>query len=120
MPQPSPREVELVVFEAGGRRWAADAWDVLRVDRRQAELPTAWVTAATGRRALIVGLGGGEVQVPIDRLVGFERVGEGALRPLPPFTRGLAGPQVIGAWLAPSEIVLLIDLQALVKESSRG
>jgi chemotaxis signal transduction protein len=109
-------EVDLVVFEAGGRRWAADAWDVLRVDRRRSEAPTAFVAPASGYRVLMVDAGRGEVQVPIDRLLGFERVSPNTLRPVPAFAKGLTNRALVGAWLAKKEIVLLIDLQALVKE----
>jgi hypothetical protein len=117
VPDAGSAQIDRVVFEAGGHRWAADAWDVVRVDRRRGAVPSVWLAPASGWRALVIGgKEGREVQVPIDRLVGFERVGCELLRPVPPFARGLANPAVVGAWLAQKEIVLLIDLHALVKE----
>lgn len=112
-----PRYVELVLFEAGGRRWAADACDVRRIDRRQPDLPSApVVTGERGDRALVVEGEAGEVQVPIDRLSRFERVDARALRAMPAFAQGLISPALVGAWLSPGEVVLLLDLQALVNE----
>jgi chemotaxis signal transduction protein len=102
--------VDLILFEVGGRKWAADPWDVVRVDR---DAQAGEMSA----RALVVRGGEGEVRVPIDRLLGFQRVAAESLRPLPPFAQTLASPAVVGAWLLPEEIVLLLDLQALVKES---
>lgn len=104
------RDVDLILFEVGGRKWAADPWDVLRVDRSGA-------AGETTARALVVRSGQGETRVPIDRLLGFQRVSAQALRPMPPFAQSLTSPAVVGAWLAQQEIVLLLDLQALVKES---
>ncbi|MGC4113367.1 MAG: hypothetical protein QM765_01570 [Myxococcales bacterium] len=118
------QDVDLILFEVGGRKWAADPWDVVRVDRASGE---------SSARALVVRGSEGETPVPIDRLLGFQRVPAQALRALPPFAQTLTSPAVIGAWLAPEdsrsegsaapgevgvkEIVLLLDLQALVKES---
>ena len=107
-------EVDLVVFELGGRTWAADALDLVRVGSDGGPARTG---TAKGRRSLVVRDAEEEIQVPIDRLRGFERVPVSALRPMPAFARSLASPALVGAWLAPEEIVLLIDLQALVKES---
>ena len=105
------RDVDLILFEVGGRKWAADPWDVVRVDRAGGE-------GEASARALVIKYGEGETRVPIDRLLGFQRVPAHALRPLPPFAQRLTSPAVVGAWLAASEeIVLLLDLQALVKES---
>ena len=115
------RDVDLVLFEVGGRRWAADAFDVVRVDRRAGD-DAAAAARATGssatRRTLVVrDPEGAEALILIDRLLGFERVPASALHALPPFAQRLASPAVLGAWLSPQEMVLLIDLQALVKES---
>ena len=112
-------DVDLVLFEAGGRHFAADAWDVVRVDRRQGDAPTAFVAPATGYRVLVVQGPSGEVQVPIDRLLGFQRVDAAALHALPTYACGLASAAVVGAWLAQQEMVLLIDLLALVRELDR-
>ena len=112
------RDVDLVLFEAGGRRWAADAWDVVRVARRQAKGASAFLVPSDGVRVLVVRGEAGEVQVPIDRLLGFERVSANTLRPMPAFAQQLTSPAVVGAWLSPREIVLLIDLLALVKQSA--
>jgi chemotaxis signal transduction protein len=110
-------EVDLVVFEAGGLRWAADAFDVRRIDRLVADLKVASLAESpSADRALVVGQGSREVQVPIERLVGFERVGPAQLRRLPAFVETLGSSVVAGAWLAPEAIVLLIDLLALVNE----
>lgn len=112
------REVDLVLFEAGGRRWAADAFSVLRVDHVRPEVRTAYVAASSGYRALVVRDGADEVQVPIDALLGFERAPARDLRPLPHYARPpLTSAAVVGAWLGPVEMVLLIDLPALVKET---
>jgi len=122
------QEVDLIVFGVAGRRWAADPWDVVRVDRAAAGEASA--------RALVVRAGPQEQEerpVPIDRLLGFQRVPALSLRPLPAFAQTLTSPAVVGAWLAfegaqpqpgdgaargnDGEIVLLLDLQALVKEA---
>ena len=121
MAESATHEVDLVVFEAGGRRLAADAWVVTRIERRREGMASASVgSLPDASRALIVNAGGGDVQLPIDRLLGFERVSPMVLRRVPPFARPLASPAVAGAWLDSEAIVLLIDLVALVKQSSGG
>ena len=112
-------EVDLVIFEAGGRRWAADAWDVARVARLRERFPTASLGANPGAaRALVVTDGEELAQVPIDKLVGFERVAPTALRRLPAYARPISSPAVAGAWLASEAIILLIDLVALAKQGA--
>jgi hypothetical protein len=110
-------DVDLVLFEAGGRRWAADAWAVLRIDRPREGARLVELCPCSGTRALVVRAdASGEAEVPIDRLIGFQRVEARALRPLPAYSRPLAPPALAGAWLTPESVVLLVDLHTLVRE----
>jgi len=108
--------LDLVVFEVGGLRFGADAARVVRVAPRTPRPARGW------DRQLPSGTGGGrgrdgERQVPIDRLVGLSRAGPDRLRRLPEFVRGLAEPALLGFRLEErDEIVLLVDLEALVKQ----
>jgi len=109
--------LDLVVFEVGGLRFGADAARVVRVAPRDPKASSR-LGPGSSRRALVVDAGGdGERQVPIDRLVGFIRAGPDRLRRLPEFVRGLAEPALLGFRLEErDEIVLLVDLEALVKQ----
>lgn len=109
-------DVDLVLFEAGGRRWAADAWAVLRIDRRREGARSVELCPCSGARALVVRVEGDEAEVPIDRLIGFQRVEARVLRPLPAYSRPLAPRALAGAWLTPESVVLLVDLHTLVRE----
>jgi chemotaxis signal transduction protein len=113
------RELDLVLFVIGGRTYGADAGEVHRVARRDPELPTASrLGDCPGNRALRVSGRGGEVQVPIERLLGIRPAPLTALRRLPAFAKGLIEPAVVGFLLEEGQLVLLLDLQALIEEDN--
>jgi hypothetical protein len=137
-PLSSPPEVDLVLYEAGGRLLGSDASQVVRVACRSSETVSVerLGAASSGRRALIVreaacpkppcGLGAAAaapwpiraIQVPIDRLVGLERTSACSLRRLPEFAAGLVDAAVVGFLLRDGALVPLIDLEVLVEASS--
>jgi hypothetical protein len=135
-PEVAPTEVDLVIYEARGRTFGSGASAVVRVARRScAPAHVRSLGAAEGAgRALVVrrrprpaSPGGAqapepfeEVEVPIDRLIGFERASTRALRRLPEFALGLADPSVVGFVLRGTALVPLIDLEALVCQDEPG
>lgn len=106
--------IDLVLFEIAGSRYAADLTQIRRID---VDDPTESVGAplgkpATGRRALVFsGNGGLELRLPVDKVMGVERVPVDALRRMPPAAQ--APKATIGAWLRGDETVLLVDLTTL-------
>lgn len=113
--------VDLVLFEVAGRCFGADALDVARVAHRSDNLPTAiQLGESSFARVLVVRSACGDVQVPIDRFVGIHSAPLRALRAVPSVARGIVEPALVGFLLQAQEIVLLIDLQALVNEGNLG
>ena len=101
-------EVDLLEFERGGRKYAADAAEVVRIAR------VGSGNAGDRARTLVIRRGGVDAQVPVDRLIGVRRVNGRALRPLPAFLRGLLSREFIGFAVEGKEILMLVDLEALV------
>ena len=112
-------EVDLLLFEAGGRRFGAEATRIRRIARRDPDLPACATLGGRSDRALVIRCAGGESQVVIDRLVGFERAPFGALHAVPAFARALVPAALQGFRVDErGEILPLIDLEALVKEDA--
>lgn len=111
-------DIELVLYEVGGRLLGSDAAQVLRVARRAPGLsaPGPLGAGPTARRALVVQRpGASTAEVPIDRWIGLERVRASALRRVPEFVLGLAEPALVGFLLRGGDLLVpLIDLEALV------
>ncbi|MFO0596284.1 MAG: Frizzy aggregation protein FrzB [Myxococcaceae bacterium] len=114
----APREisdVDLVVFEVAGCRYAADLGQVRRVDLND---PTESVgpllgQPLTGARALVFSAGEGvERRLVVDRVVGVTRVPVTSLRRMPSAVHG--AKYSIGAWLEGDTTVLLVDLISMV------
>jgi hypothetical protein len=106
-------EVELLAFELGAQRCAADATQVLRIDRPfQGEGgPRRSPHSSPGaRRALVFrdAHGGGEGQLEVDLVLGVRLAQVSDLRRLPPAAR--ASDFALGFWLDGASPVLLIDL----------
>lgn len=118
----APGEIDLVLFEVGGRTFGADVADVSRVAHLEPGLARVERLGLPrkGRRALVVRGGASDCQVPIDRLVGFRRVNTQVLRSLPAWARGLTEPSVVGFLIEEQELLILIDLETLVVEARAG
>jgi chemotaxis signal transduction protein len=115
----SPREVDLVLFEAGGRRFGAEAVRVRRIARCGSGRRCGRLLGGAGHRVLVVAHAGGESEVPIDRLEGFVRVPVESLRAVPAYARPLVPVSLQGFFVgAQGELLPLIDLEALVKEDA--
>ncbi|MBK7858600.1 MAG: Frizzy aggregation protein FrzB [Archangiaceae bacterium] len=103
--------VDILLFEVAGVRFAADASQVMRIDRPLEE-PSVGAPLGVphhGRRALIFYSEGGELRrLDIDKVSGVRSVAIESLRRLPPPAR--VGEVPIGAWLDGDDAVLLVDL----------
>ncbi|MGI5865230.1 MAG: chemotaxis protein CheW [Myxococcales bacterium] len=121
-PSSDSARVDLAIFEIDGRIFGADALDIARVGRVSIDLPlvTRLGEPGEGARVLVVRGAEGEAQVLIDRFIGIEQASVSQLRRLPAFLRGLVEPALVGFLQRGGEIVLLIDLQALVNEGKVG
>jgi|APLak6261679142_1056127.scaffolds.fasta_scaffold00011_55 chemotaxis signal transduction protein len=114
-------EIDLVVFEVGGSRFAADLTQVRRIDIDE---PTESVghplgAPLKGSRALVFGVGRGhERRLAVDVVHGVSRVPVTSLRRMPPAVH--AAPFSIGAWLDGDDTVLLVDLISLVPATEEG
>ncbi len=109
-------QVQLLLFEAGGLVYGADATQVLRIDRARADaaaLPGA--AAGAGARALVVRDGGREALVRVDSIRGVVNAPVSSLRRIPPAAR--AHPAAIGFWLGSQSPILLVDLRETAKGS---
>lgn len=108
-------QVELVVFDVGGARFAADLGQVRRIDLDEPSESVGHPLGppARGTRALVFEVAAGlERRLVVDKVLGVERVPTKALRRMP--TAVNAPRFSIGAWLDGDEPVLLIDLLATV------
>ncbi len=111
----APAQVDLVVFEVAGIRYAADLGQVRRIDLDE---PTESIGAplgpcAVGRRALVFSPDPAvERRLAIDQVLGVTRVPLSALRRLPRAVN--AARFTIGAWLDGEEPVLLVDLPSML------
>ncbi|MFZ5439618.1 MAG: Frizzy aggregation protein FrzB [Myxococcota bacterium] len=111
MSEVAVEELELVVFDVAGARYAADLTQVRRIDLDD---PTESVgpllgTPARGHRALVFALADGhERRLVVDHVHGVSRVPVSSLRRMPAAVH--AAPWAVGAWLDGDSTVLLIDL----------
>ncbi|MBL8957132.1 MAG: Frizzy aggregation protein FrzB [Myxococcaceae bacterium] len=106
--------VDILVFEVAGVRFAADASQVVRIDRAvdEASVGAPLGMPAVGLRALVFRAGdGGLRRLDIDKVSGVKTVAIESLRRLPPPAR--VGHVPIGAWLDGDEAVLLVDLERM-------
>jgi chemotaxis signal transduction protein len=108
-------EIDLVVFEVGGERFAAELGQVRRIDLFE---PTDSVghplgTPLVGGRALVFDFGRGhERRLAVDKVCGVSRVPVTSLRRMPAAVN--AARFFLGAWLDGDVAVLLVDLFSLV------
>lgn len=112
--------VELVLFEVAGRTFAADASEVVRIGNTDADArPSPLLgTPRNSRRCLVVASSLGLSSVPIDAVIGMRRTDVDELRRMPAFAQGLVSAALLGFLLDGEQLVLLIDLTALVKEEA--
>lgn len=108
------RPIDVLVFEAGGQRFGADAAQVLRVLRPG---PGEDVARALGvdpatRRALAVLRDDAALSlVGADAITGVRRLDRSSLRPVPPFLRGVIQPAIIGFAIVDDVPIVLLDLR---------
>jgi hypothetical protein len=107
--------VDLLVFEVGPLRYAADAAQVLRVATRAEDAVRLDALGPLKRthRALVVGVDGVERQLAVDAVLGIQPVAVERLRRFPRMAR--AGEETLGVWLDGDAPVVLIDLEKAVR-----
>lgn len=108
-------QVELVIFDVGGARFAADLGQVRRIDVDEPSESVGHPLGAPerGSRTLVFEAAVGfERRLVVDKVLGVQRVSTQALRRMP--TAVNAPKFSIGAWLDGEETVLLVDLLATV------
>ena len=106
--------VDILVFQVAGVRYAADASQVVRIDRPLEELSVGPKLGdpQVGNRALIFQSPSGELRrLDIDAVSGVKTVSIESLRRLPPPAR--VGQFPIGTWLDGDDAVLLVDLASM-------
>ncbi len=109
--------VELVIFEVGDTRYAADLSQVVRVDRLEAEgsVGRPLGEPREGNRAIVfLGRDGTERRLQIDTLLGVRAARISDLRRLP-LPAQVSSNIPIGAWLDGERTVLLVDLLAMIQ-----
>lgn len=110
-------ECDILFFELAGQRFGADPCQVVRVDRWREELPTVWLIPAAHPSRALVALGPtGEVQVPVERVLGVQRVPLDVLRPAPPFLADIPtdrAEELLGVVLLGERPLLVFDLQVM-------
>jgi hypothetical protein len=119
----SGTECDVFFFEVGGQVFGADPTDVLRIDRSRPELLTAMLQLPVrSARVMVVRGIAGEVQVPVDTVLGVRRVGQLRLRRTPTFLQLLGGNWtrwLLGLVLREDEDqppVVVVDLKALCQQ----
>ncbi len=111
----APEEIDLVVFEIAGARFAADLGQVSRIDIAEPTESVGHPLGAphVGSRALVFSPGRGlERRLSVDKVFGVSRVPVTSLRRMPPAVH--AAPFSIGAWLDGDATILLVDLLSMV------
>ena len=106
--------VDILVFQVAGTRYAADASQVVRIDRPLEEPSVGPLLGEpqVGNRALIFKTASGEFRrLDIDAVSGVKTVSIESLRRLPPPAR--VGEIPIGTWLDGDDAVLLVDLASM-------
>ncbi len=112
--------LELVLFEVDGRTFAADAYEVVRIGSPDPDAKASPLlgTPRESKRTLVVASSLGLSSIPIDHVLGMRRTTPDELRRMPAFAKGLVSPALLGFLMEEEQLVLLIDLTALVKEES--
>jgi hypothetical protein len=112
MTEPAPADVQLVLFEVAGTLLAADATQIVRIDRAAPDAHALCGIAAPGQgvRALVYRRpgGGGEAQLRVDSIHGVVTAAVESLRRMPAAAR--AFDFALGFWLGKDRPVLLVDL----------
>jgi chemotaxis signal transduction protein len=108
--------VDLVVFDVGGTRYAADLGQVRRVDVADfaESVGQPLGRPLRGGRSLVFAVSEGERRLTVDQVHGVSRVPLQHLRRMP--TAVNAPKYSIGAWLDGEATVLLIDLLSTVPQ----
>ncbi len=121
MTAPVP-SIDLVLFEIGGVRYAADLTQVRRIGQIEYEQSVGYPLGkpSLGTRALVFTGRETEAQLAIDAVLGVHTVPIDDLRRLP-LAVSTSSALTIGAWVNEgSQTVLIIDLHATTLPSSRG
>jgi hypothetical protein len=109
-------EVDFVVFEIGGERFAADLGQIRRIDASHAEIAdvgTPLGIPRVGARSLIFEVEPGlERRLTVDRVLAVSRVPVPSLRRMPAAVH--AASFSVGAWLDGETPVMLVDLLSMV------
>lgn len=112
MTEPARADIQLVLFEVAGAVFAADATQILRIDRAapDAHVLSGMAAPGQGRRALVYRRPGGEgeAQLRVDSIHGVVNAAVESLRRMPPAARAL--DFALGFWLGKEHPVLLVDL----------
>jgi hypothetical protein len=104
--------VNIVLFEISGRTFGADLKSVASIGRSQNHAPTLLGEAQSKHRGLAFWSEGGSVDyLSIDHFHGVHRVPFQELRRIPSLVR--CGRGVLGIWLRPHSIVILVELHLL-------
>lgn len=109
--------VELVIFEVGDSRFAADLTQVVRIDRKESDSTVGHPLGRPregGRTLVFLSKEGEEHRLSIDTLLGVKTVRVAELRRLPGAAQ-VSSNIPIGAWLDGERTVLLVDLFAMVQ-----
>lgn len=114
----------IVLFSLEGRRLAAAAQGVVRIESRATSAHEAWIgvsplgTATAPTRGLVAARDGDERVLAVDEVEGIERVPAASIHDLPRIARSaMTGGGVEGLVHRRDELLLLIDLPQLVFET---
>lgn len=105
------QRVELIIFEVGAVRYAADATLVVRIDRPEDHTVTRDELGPLkkGNRALVFRAPGAEGSLRVDAVQGVKTVEATTLRRLP-LAASPSNSCAMGVWLDGDAPVLLVDL----------
>ena len=114
----SASECSLLFFEIAGQTFAADPLEVVRVDRRDTDLPIVEIMPATpkGTRVLVAKTASGEFQLPVDRVMGVRRFPNSSLRRPPALAFAVSGAranELMGVVLDGQTPVPIMDLKTI-------
>lgn len=118
-------EREILLFSLDGRRHAVDANSVRRIASSR-EPGAEWIAASVlgrsrvPRRGLVIEVDGQERTLAVDGVEGIERIPAKNVCPLPPFARAtIRTAGICGIVVRGDELLFLVDLQQLIRESSK-
>lgn len=121
VPSDIQRDVELLIFRVGEDLYGADACQVARIGRPDAETAVPLLLGAPrglGHSLMVKDGSGTEPAVRVDAVEGLRQAPVHLLRRLPP--AAAAPAYAVGVWLDEQRPVLLVDLAELHKCSERA